>query len=113
VFGFPTVTFGHASLMGHLIFHGLVGSSFLVTAGVLLALHRRLRDYGAAALQDFQEDLLPLFMLFAISVTGLLLTVSYTWLRGYVRTDNASWSLSRSRAATHRRDWWRSRCSLR
>ena len=52
-------------------------------AGVLLALHRRLRDHGAAALQDFQEDLLPLFLLFAISVTGLLLTVSYTWLKGY------------------------------
>lgn len=82
-FGYPTFTFGHASLIGHLIFHGLVWSSFLVIAGVLMALHRRLRDYGAAALQDFQEDLLPLFMLFAISVTGLLLTVSYTWLKGY------------------------------
>jgi hypothetical protein len=26
---------------------------------------------------------MPLFLLFAISVTGLLLTVSYTWLKGY------------------------------
>jgi hypothetical protein len=83
VFGLPTFSFGHASLIGHVIFHGLVWSSFLVIAGVLLALHRRLRDHGAAALQDFQEDLLPLFLLFAISVTGLLLTVSYTWLKGY------------------------------
>jgi hypothetical protein len=83
VFGLPTFSFGHATLVGHLVFHGLVWSSFLVIAGVLLALHRRLRDRGAAALQDFQEDLLPLFLLFAISVTGLLLTVSYTWLKGY------------------------------
>src|SRR5262249_19215972 len=83
VFGFPTITFGHASLIGHLIFHGLVWSSFLVIAGVALAVRRRLRDTGAAALQDFQEDLLPLLLLFAISVTGLLLTVSYTWLKGY------------------------------
>jgi hypothetical protein len=83
VFGFPTFSFGHASAIGYLIFHGLVWSSFLVIAGVLMALHRRLRDHGAAALQDFQEDLLPLFLLFAISVTGLLLTVSYTWLKGY------------------------------
>jgi hypothetical protein len=83
VFGLPTFSFGHASLVGHLIFHGLVWSSFLVIAGVLMALQRRLRDRGAAALQDFQEDLLPLFLLFAISVTGLLLTVSYTWLKGY------------------------------
>jgi hypothetical protein len=83
VFGFPTVAFAHASLIGHILFHGLVWASFLVIAGVLLALHRRLRDHGAAALQDLQEDLMPLFMLFAVSVTGLLLTVSYTWLKGY------------------------------
>jgi hypothetical protein len=83
VFGFPTFSFGHGSLVGYLIFHGLVWSSFLVIAGVLMAMHRRLRDHGAAALQDFQEDLLPLLLLFAISVTGLLLTVSYTWLKGY------------------------------
>lgn len=83
VFGHPTVAFRHESLIGHLIFHGLVWSAFLVIAGVLLALHRRLRDHGAAALQDLQEDLLPLFLLFAVSVTGLLLTVSYTWLKGY------------------------------
>jgi hypothetical protein len=83
VFGFPTFAFPHESLIGHLIFHGLVWSSFLVIAGVLLALHRRLRDQGAAALQQLQEDILPLFLLFAVSATGLLLTVSYTWLKGY------------------------------
>jgi hypothetical protein len=83
VFGLPTFAFPHASLIGHIIFHGLVWSSFLVIAGVMMALQRRLRDHGAAALQDFQEDLLPLFMLFAISVTGLLLTVSSTWIKGY------------------------------
>jgi hypothetical protein len=83
VFGLPSFTFAHESVIGHLLFHGLVWSSFLVIAGVLMALHRRLRDRGAAALQDLQEDILPLFMLFAVSVTGLLLTVSYTWLKGY------------------------------
>ncbi len=83
LFGFPTIAFPHESLLGHLIFHGLVWASFLVIAGVLLAMRRRLRDHGAAALQDLQEDILPLFLLFAVSVTGLLLTVSYTWLKGY------------------------------
>jgi hypothetical protein len=83
VFGLPTFTFAHARVIGLVIFHGLVWSAFLVIGGVLLALYRRLRDHGAAALQDFQEDLLPLFLLFAISVTGLMLTVSYTWLKGY------------------------------
>jgi hypothetical protein len=83
VLGFPAFAFEIHSLFGHLLFHGLVWSSLLVIAGVLLALRRRFRDHGALALQDFNEDLLPLFLLFAVSVTGLMLTVSYTWMRGY------------------------------
>jgi hypothetical protein len=35
------------------------------------------------AVQQFGEDILPLLLLFAISVTGLMLTASYTWMRGY------------------------------
>ena len=74
----------HESLVGHLIFHGLVWSSFLVIAGVLMAFQRRRHAItGRPRLQHFQEDLLPLFLLFAISVTGLMLTVSYTWMKGY------------------------------
>ena len=29
------------------------------------------------------QDILPLLLLFAISVTGLMLTASYTWMKGY------------------------------
>lgn len=83
VFGVPTTSFPIHSLHGFLIFHGLVWSSVLVVIGVLLALHRRLRDHGAAALQQFGEDWLPLLLLFAISATGLMLTASYSWMRGY------------------------------
>lgn len=82
-FGLPLFDFKHDSLFGHVLFHGLVWSSLLVIPGVLLAYQRRVRDHAAAALQDFHEDLLPLFLLFAVSVTGLLLTVSYTWMKGY------------------------------
>jgi hypothetical protein len=83
IFGFPTMTFASASVFGFLIFHGLVWASFLVIAGVMLAMRRRMRDEGAVALQLFAEDFLPLILLFAVSITGLLLTVSYTWLKGY------------------------------
>jgi hypothetical protein len=83
VFGFGIDSFEVHSLFGFLVFHGLVWSALLVVAGVLLALRRRLRDQGVAALQQFGEDFLPLFLLLAVSVTGLLLTVSYTWMRGY------------------------------
>ena len=83
VFGFPTITFVSGSRFGFLVFHGLVWSAFLVIGGVMLAMRRRMRDEGAVALQLFAEDFLPLILLFSVSITGLLLTVSYTWLKGY------------------------------
>jgi hypothetical protein len=83
LFGFPTFAFPIHSLFGFLIFHGLVWASILVMAGVMLAMRRRMRDHGAAVLQQFGEDFLPLILLFAISVTGLMLTASYSWMKGY------------------------------
>jgi NNP family nitrate/nitrite transporter-like MFS transporter len=83
VFGVPVQDFPADSLFAFLIFHGLVWASFLVIAGVMLAFRRRMIDHGAAATQQFAQDILPLLLLFAISVTGLMLTVSYTWMRGY------------------------------
>ena len=83
VFGFATQSFPIHSAVAFLIFHGLVWSSFMVIAGVMLAMRRRMRDHGAAALQRFGEDFLPLILLFAISITGLMLTASYTWMQGY------------------------------
>ncbi len=83
IFGFPTLAFPIHSIFGFLIFHGLVWASIMVVAGVMLAMRRRMRDHGAAALQQFGEDFLPLILLFAISVTGLMLTASYTWMKGY------------------------------
>ncbi len=83
LFGFPTFAFPVDSVFGFLLFHGLVWSAVLVIAGVMVAMRRRMRDEGAAALQMFSEDFLPLILLFAISMTGLMLTASYTWMGGY------------------------------
>lgn len=83
VFGFPTQTIAVDGLLAKFIFHGLVWSSFLVLPGVMLAMRRRMRDHGGAAVQRFGEDILPLLMLFAITVTGLMLWVSYSWMHGY------------------------------
>jgi len=83
VFGFETLSFPIESVLGAIIFHGLVWSAFLVIAGVMIAMRRRMRDRDAAALQTFGEDVMPLVLLFAISITGLMLVVSYEWMRGY------------------------------
>jgi hypothetical protein len=50
--------------------------------GVSLAMWRRGRDRGALAVQQFGADLLPLVMLFAVSITGVFLTVSTHLMRG-------------------------------
>ncbi len=83
VFGIGVQDFPVASPFAFVIFHGLVWASLLVIAGVMLAFRRRMIDHGAAAAQQFGQDILPLLMLFAISITGLMLTASYTWMRGY------------------------------
>ena len=83
LFGIPVQDFPVDSAFAFVIFHGLVWSSFLVIAGVMLAFRRRMIDHGAVAVQQFGQDILPLLLLFAISVTGLMLTASYTWMRGY------------------------------
>jgi nitrate reductase gamma subunit len=53
----------------------------LVLAGVFIFLRRRLRDPGAMATER-SGDFLALAGLFAVSVTGLFLTVSSVWLQG-------------------------------
>jgi nitrate/nitrite transporter NarK len=83
VFGLAVMDFPVDSALAFMIFHGLVWSSFLVIAGVMLAFRRRMIDHGAVATQQFGQDMLPLLLLFAISVSGLMLTASYTWMRGY------------------------------
>jgi hypothetical protein len=83
VFGFAVQDFPVESWIAFIIFHGLVWASILVIIGVMIAFRRRMVDHGAVAVQQFGEDILPLLLLFAISVTGLMLTVSYTWMRGY------------------------------
>jgi NNP family nitrate/nitrite transporter-like MFS transporter len=82
LFGFPMGSFRLHTIVAWLLFHGLDISAVLVLAGIALSLWRRMTDKGARTLQQFGMDFLPIIMLFAISVTGLALTVSQEWLRG-------------------------------
>jgi hypothetical protein len=82
LFGFPGGSFHLNTVEAWLLFHGLDISAVLVLAGIALSLWRRMTDRGARAVQQFGMDFLPVILLFAISVTGLALTVSQEWLRG-------------------------------
>lgn len=82
LFGFPAGRFALGTFTAGALFHGLDIAAVLVLAGIALALVRRMRDAGAQTLQSFAMDLFPLIILFAISITGLALTVSQSWLRG-------------------------------
>ena len=76
-----TLRFDAESILGWLIFHVLDFAAVLVLAGVFIFLRRRLRDPGALATER-SGDFLALAGLFAVSVSGLFLTVSSTWLEG-------------------------------
>ncbi|HLW77545.1 MAG TPA: MFS transporter [Bryobacteraceae bacterium] len=82
LFGFPAGRFALGTFTAEALFHGLDIAALLVLAGIALALARRMRDAGAQSVQSFAMDFFPLMILFAISVTGLALTVSQWWLRG-------------------------------
>jgi nitrate reductase gamma subunit len=82
LFGFPTFRFRLHTLTSAVLFHGLDIAAFLVLGGIALSLWRRMRDEGARAVQTLAMDFFPLILLFAISVTGLALTVSQIWLQG-------------------------------
>src|SRR5690606_25316048 len=76
-----TITFDSRSILGWLMFHLLNVAAVLVIAGVVMFLARRLRDRGALALER-SSDFAALAGLFAVSVTGLMLTASSMWLEG-------------------------------
>lgn len=75
------VVFDARSIFGWFMFHALDVSAVLVLAGVFLFLGRRLRDPAALAVER-SGDFLALAGLFAVSITGLMLTASNLWLEG-------------------------------
>lgn len=82
VVGVPTITFDTETFIGWSIFRGLAYTSVLVIAGCAIFLWRRFRDRAVMAGQRLGYDMVPLLGLLAISITGLMLTASATWLGG-------------------------------
>jgi NNP family nitrate/nitrite transporter-like MFS transporter len=85
VFGFPAgPALAGRGIAAWIMFHGLDISAVMVIAGCAIAIHRRLKDRGAIAVQQFLLDFAPHMLLIAISVSGLMLTASSIWFEGYM-----------------------------
>jgi hypothetical protein len=82
LFGIPQPAFPAHSIVGWVTFHVLDFCAVAILVGMVFAMKRRLGDPGAKAVQQFAMDFLPLILLFAISVTGIMLTVSASLLKG-------------------------------
>jgi hypothetical protein len=83
LFGLPGGSFPAHSPVGWITFHILDFCAVAVIAGMALAMRRRMGDSGAMTVQQFGMDFVPLVMLFAVCVTGLMLTVSAMFLHGH------------------------------
>jgi NNP family nitrate/nitrite transporter-like MFS transporter len=82
LFGWAVHEFHAESITRYVMFNLLNVSAGLVTLGAGLALRRRLVDAGAGARQQFGHDVMPLVLLLAISLTGLMLTLSMHLFHG-------------------------------
>ena len=77
----PVLQFDIGGVLAWLFFHALDISAVLVLAGVFVFLLRRLKEPGAVATER-SNDFLALAGLFAVSITGLMLTVSHQFMEG-------------------------------
>ena len=81
--GFPVEQFSVNSLSAFLHFNVLNFSAIIMLVGLALSVKLRMSDQGELAIQTFADDIFPLFILFTVCVTGLMLTVSAKFMAGY------------------------------
>ncbi|MBU9713245.1 MFS transporter [Evansella tamaricis] len=84
VFGVPTLKMHPDGLLAGLIFEGLNITATMLLIGVIMAIVRRIKNHDTQVTQRAEFDLVPLYILLAMTGTGLLLTVSYKLLGGWM-----------------------------
>ncbi len=80
--GLSLFAFDPHGIIGFFMFNILDFCSLFILIGVGLAMHRRLFNHAATAVETIYNDMVPLFLLFSVSVTGLMLTASYKLMGG-------------------------------
>ena len=82
VLGYQVESFAVNSIRGFVHFNLLNLSAVLMIVGLILSVRLRLSDRGEIATQTFADDVLPLLLLFTVTATGLMLTVSSHFMAG-------------------------------
>jgi len=82
LFGIAADQFNVHSFKGLIMFNMLNFSAVIMLIGLALSVKRRMSDSGDMAVQTFGDDIFPIFLLFTVAATGLMLTVSAKLMAG-------------------------------
>ncbi|RSK28354.1 MFS transporter [Bacillus sp. HMF5848] len=83
-FNIPTMTMYAHGLIAELMYNALNFFALMVLVGASMALARRVVNKDVRVTQRFEFDILPLLILLLVTVSGLVLTVSYAFLDGFM-----------------------------
>ncbi|MBU8908323.1 MFS transporter [Desertibacillus haloalkaliphilus] len=86
VMGIPTIQMAPNGLFAQLAYNGLNIASLMLLVGLVMALVRRTNNHDLKTTQRTEFDLFPIYVLLAVTVTGLLLTLSYKFLGGFAHS---------------------------
>ncbi|ADU31186.1 hypothetical protein [Evansella cellulosilytica] len=87
VFGIPAIEMHPDGFLASMIFEGLNITATMLLIGVIMAIVRRIGNKDLQVTQRAEFDLLPLYLLLAMTATGLFLTVSYKLLGGWMHPE--------------------------
>lgn len=89
VFNIPTITMHPNGLFAHLAYNGLNIAAAMLLIGLIMAITRRIKNHDLKVTERAEFDLFPLYLLLAVTVSGLLLTVSFKLLDGWMHSTIA------------------------
>ncbi|WP_338785894.1 MFS transporter [Metabacillus sp. FJAT-53654] len=84
VMGLNTIQMAAHGIFAEMVYNGLNITATMVLIGVSMALARRIVNQDVKVTQRAEFDLFPLVLLLSVTVSGLVLTVSYALLEGWM-----------------------------
>ncbi|MCR6107355.1 MFS transporter [Salipaludibacillus agaradhaerens] len=89
VFNIPTLKMTADGLLANMFYEGLNITASMLMIGLVMALFQRIKSKDLKVTSRAEFDLFPLYILLAVTLSGLLLTVSYKLLGGWMHPELA------------------------